>query len=233
MKIVLLPGLDGTGRLFEAFVSCLPEELQSIVCVYPKDASMGYGELLQFALDCCPEDEPYLLLGESFSGPIAIEIAARNPALLRGVILVNTFVACPRPHVVKLIRLIPDQVLTSPPKVLLRFILRQREESIEPFISVQNVLQSLPANLIRSRLAAVEAVDVRRMATNIDVPVCLLQAADDILVPESARRLVLDFLSVPELHGMRGNHFSLQTHPKAAARIVSEFHERVGSIARK
>ena len=170
MKIVLLPGLDGTGRLFEAFVSCLSQDLQSIVCVYSEDASMGYGELLQFALDCCPEDEPYLLLGESFSGPVAIEIGASRPALLSGVILVNAFVACPRPHVAKLIRLIPDRVLTCPPKVLLRFISRQREEGIEPVLSVQNVLQSLPANLIRSRLNAVEAIDVRHMATKQQFP---------------------------------------------------------------
>jgi len=65
------------------------------------------------------------------------------------------------------------------------------------------------------------------MATKIEVPVCLLQSEIDILIPESARRLLLDFLSVPELHGLRGNHFGLQTHPETTARIVSEFCERV------
>lgn len=75
--LVLLPGLDGTGKLFAEFVRALNPTVECVVVAYPKDQPMGYEELEGLVVSALPKDRAFVLLGESFSGPLAIRIAAR------------------------------------------------------------------------------------------------------------------------------------------------------------
>jgi pimeloyl-[acyl-carrier protein] methyl ester esterase len=75
--LVLLPGLDGTGKLFAAFVRALGAGVESRVVGYSPDEPLGYEELELKVRAQLPLDRSYVLLGESFSGPIAMRIAAR------------------------------------------------------------------------------------------------------------------------------------------------------------
>src|ERR1700730_8223328 len=89
--LVLLPGLDGTGKLFVDFIRALGGGAECRVIGYSPDEPLGYEELEARVRAALPGDRPYLLLGESFSGPIAMRIAANAPARLVGVILCGTF----------------------------------------------------------------------------------------------------------------------------------------------
>jgi len=82
VKLVLLPGLDGTGELFEHFVNALTDQTQALIFRYPAEARLGYAELTKFVKEQLPVNEPYILLGESFSGPIAVSIAATQIPML-------------------------------------------------------------------------------------------------------------------------------------------------------
>ena len=61
LSLVLLPGMDGTGRLFEPFLANFREAWRPIVVRYPTDRSLGYAELLSLveaasrrtARSCC------------------------------------------------------------------------------------------------------------------------------------------------------------------------------------
>ena len=97
LTLVLLPGMDGTGIFFEDFAAALQPEFKPIIVRYPNDPSLGYTELEAVARAALPRDEPFLVLGESFSGPIAISIAASNPAGLLGLVLCVTFARNPHP----------------------------------------------------------------------------------------------------------------------------------------
>ena len=74
MKIILLPGLDGTGHLFEPFVHALPTEVEASVISYPADSALSYTELVDFVSHKLPKED-FFLLGESFSGPIVYQLA--------------------------------------------------------------------------------------------------------------------------------------------------------------
>ena len=74
MTLVLLPGMDGTGDLFAAFLSAPGCDLDVKVVSYPTDVALGYADLEAFARAALPTDRPFVILGESFSGPIAISI---------------------------------------------------------------------------------------------------------------------------------------------------------------
>jgi pimeloyl-ACP methyl ester carboxylesterase len=83
MKLVLIPGLDGTGDLFAPFVAALAG-VDTQVISYPPDRSMNYAEHEAHVRERLPEHGEYMLLAESFSGPVGIAIAASAPAGLKG-----------------------------------------------------------------------------------------------------------------------------------------------------
>jgi pimeloyl-ACP methyl ester carboxylesterase len=92
MHLLLLPGMDGTGGLFEPLQKALPPTLRVTVGRYSAREASGYSDLtawLELPM------EPFVLVAESFSGAIAAQVAARKPAQLWGIVLVNTFVAWP------------------------------------------------------------------------------------------------------------------------------------------
>ena len=97
VTLVLLPGMDGTGELFAPFVAALGPDQAVTVVRYPAEPALGYAELESFARAALPADRPFVLVGESFSGPIAIRIAADPPPNLVGVVLSTTFARAPLP----------------------------------------------------------------------------------------------------------------------------------------
>lgn len=95
LKLVLLPGMDGTGELFHDFVAALPEEVETEVVSYPRHARLSHPELAALVRRSVSSVEPFVLLAESFSTPLAIECAARNDPNLKAVILCAGFVTSP------------------------------------------------------------------------------------------------------------------------------------------
>ncbi len=47
LALVLLPGMDGTGRLFARFLRALPEAYLPIVVSYPPDSVIGSHALVE------------------------------------------------------------------------------------------------------------------------------------------------------------------------------------------
>ena len=58
-------------------------------------SSANYTQHEEVARRELPKDRPFVLLGESFSGPVAVSIAASAPPNLLGVILCVSFATCP------------------------------------------------------------------------------------------------------------------------------------------
>src|SRR5262245_4084057 len=114
---VLLPGLDGTGKLFEPFVRFAPTGVNTVVVDYPtSEASIGVLErrVRERLTDRC------LVIAESFSGPIGIRVA--SDSRVRALILCNSFVSSPMPSVFRHLVLAPFFVFPVP-KFLIRSVL--------------------------------------------------------------------------------------------------------------
>lgn len=96
ITLVLLPGMDGSGALFAPLVAAFRGRVRTQVIAYPSGQALGYEELAAFVRPLLPAG-PYFLLGESFSGPVAIALAASAPPGLAGLILSCTFARNPSP----------------------------------------------------------------------------------------------------------------------------------------
>src|SRR5271155_2151701 len=91
VSLILLPGLDGTGLLFQPLVAALPAAIQPRIVRYPGHRHLTYHELLPLVMDALPQSGPFILLGESFGGPLATMVAAERPPGLVGLILCASF----------------------------------------------------------------------------------------------------------------------------------------------
>lgn len=207
--------MDGTGELFARFAAELGAGFEVRTVRYPGDHCGGYEELEAIARQAIPADRPYILLGESFSGPIAISIAASAPGQLRGLVLCCTFARNPRPGLAALKPLIgalPFKAL--PANWLVDASMRK---------AFKLALDQVTTPALRARMRAVLAVDARDRLAACDVPILYLRATRDRLVPRAAAELVARIKPSTRVIEFDAPHFLLQTAPERAAREVAAF----------
>jgi pimeloyl-ACP methyl ester carboxylesterase len=222
MKLVLLPGLDGTGELFAPFLDALPGVDAQVIC-YPTDREMTYLEHEAYVRERLPRDRPFVLLGESFSGPIAISIAASAPANLRGLILCCSFAANPLPVFGPLSRLVAAfPAVRMPPRLFAPWLYGGHATKALRTAHAQ-AMSRVTAQTLRARVAAVLAVDYQTKLRDIGVPVLYLLATADRLVPKSALRAIERFRPDVQVVKFDAPHFLLQTRPKETMRRVAQF----------
>lgn len=228
--LVLLPGLDGTGLMFEPFLGAAAGDFETRVVAYPP-ALVSYAACAHHVRAQLPKGRPYLLLGESFSGPVALALAAERPEGLRGVVLCGTFTRNPRPGLAwtaPLLRLLPPMRL---PLGAVRFLLLGRWATDPLMDLVRRVLPAVPKATLRDRLLAVIAVDQTPLLDRIQVPVLALAAAHDRLVPPAALRHLRTHLKGLDIVTLQAPHWILQARPEAAAQALRDFLGRIGSGA--
>jgi pimeloyl-ACP methyl ester carboxylesterase len=220
--LVLLPGMDGTGTLFARFLRALDPAVRTVVASYPPDQEIGYAGLTAIARLLLPRDDPFVLLAESFSGPIGISIAASRPAGLCGLILVGSFARNPRPLVAPLRPLVGLMPIRGVPTGLLAWPALGRFATPSLRSELADVLARVQPSVVRNRLRAMLETDVSELLSKVDVPVLYLRASADRLVPRSASA-AFSFLSRIRFADVDGPHFLLQASPAAAAAQIEAF----------
>jgi pimeloyl-ACP methyl ester carboxylesterase len=223
--LVLLPGLDGTGDFFQPLLEALGAGVRAHVVRYPVSGAYDYATCRQLVRAELPTDGPYVLLGESFSGPVAISLAAQAPQGLAGIILCCTFAGNPRPRLAFIRPLLPFLPFhgTGSSLRLSRFLVLGRW--ITPPIRElhQRILSSVPAKTIRSRLEAVADCDVREALASIRLPIMCLVARHDRLIPRAAARLLRQQAPAATLVEIDAPHCLLQCEARQAAAKIREF----------
>lgn len=96
MKIIILPGLDGHPALRDAFIAALALDFDADCFHYPRDRSDYQNMLLWVREKLQTVDGNYILIAESFSGPLAHLLATDPPPGLRGIVWVGSFITPPR-----------------------------------------------------------------------------------------------------------------------------------------
>jgi pimeloyl-[acyl-carrier protein] methyl ester esterase len=223
LTLVLLPGMDGTGALFAPLIAALKGEFAVRVVSYPVDGARGYAELDAIAQRFLPMDEPYVILGESFSGPIAVSLAARATPNLTALVLCCTFVHNPRPALSMMRGLLGVLPVSIAPVTALSHLLLGKFSTNELRQCLANSLRQVSPAALRARLAAVLSVDVSEKLAKVQVPILYLRAKHDRLVPSSASALIANVNPKTQVVEIDAPHFLLQTVPIEAAKIIIQF----------
>ncbi len=225
--IVLLPGMDGTGILFESFVAEL--KASAVIVVYPMDQPLGYAELEQRVLASLPLDEPYVLLGESFSGPLAIAIAAKRPPNLQAVVLVCSFAKLPLPWIPAWLQKLVGRSPAARVPVAFTARVVLGPFYTRPLYAVLKQVHDMVAPAVwKARLLAVISIDHSELLPRVQVPVLCLRAIYDMVVSASASALISRRAPSVEVVAIEGPHFLLQTRPVECAAAIRAFLGKLG-----
>ena len=220
MKLVLLPGMDGTGELFAPFLRVLPGEQEVVVITYPREQPTQPEQLVELILSQLP-NKPFLLLAESYSGALAYQAALRKPEHLQGVVFVATFLTCPYPLLLRGLHAIGTVVLrVSPPNFIIRLLMLGFSANSQLLALFRTSLQTVHTDVLLQRLQHI--IELQSPKSAISYPCFFLQAQHDRLVPQSslhAFRLISNQLRI---YPVAGPHLILQASPALCWVVIEE-----------
>lgn len=223
--VVLLPGLDGTGNLFANFVSSLPPNLDARIVRYPTDRLLGYTDLFSFVVEAVPQTQPFVLLAESFSTPLAVRLAATNPASLKGLVICAGFIRNPvrgwLRHMKALVH--PPFLRIPPPRFVIEHFLIGAHAPSELRDDVRRTWRSVSPEVVALRVRAVMACDATEQLVRIRVPTLYLQAEQDRLVSKSSFQEIRELKPDTAFASISAPHFVLQREPRKAADLIAHF----------
>lgn len=218
---VLLPGLDGRGRLFRGFLECLRDD-DVVVVEYPDEAGWSLDDYASHAAQAIGDAPRCLVVAESFSGPVALRLQRRDPRVV-GVVLVASFVRCPN----LLLRMLPSAALAAvigkgANRMSLRAFCLGLDASAEQIGELAEAVGRLPPAVMRARFALLRTLDERKTLRSMDVPALHLRARRDRLVcatlaGDGARSG--SFRETP----IDGPHFLLQARPRACRQAIDDW----------
>ena len=222
-KLVLLPGLHGTEDLLGPFLAALPSEARYAIVQYSSPLRSDYFECEAAAREALPPSEPYVLVGESFSGPVAISIASAKPPGLCGIVLVGSFAAAPSPMLKYLAPLISRLPMNRLAGRFMATSLLGSSASSELRRSVRDVIAQMSPSMIGGRVRALSRVDVTENLRRITIPVLYLRATRDRLVPPQCAQQMMRLSSQVRLIDLDGPHMLLSCAPHECARAIVTF----------
>lgn len=216
---ILLPGLDGTGELFERFTAVAPATFPVRALALPTDRARDYSELAEWVQEQLPP-EPVALVAESFSGPIALMVANRCPRIV-AVVLCATFVEPPLSRwFAGLSRFVPTR---RPPTLVLALLLTGGDRGLAR--AVRQALDRVPARLVSSRIQNAVRVDARVELERLSQPLLWLHAKQDRLIRFPSAEAIRALKPAARVVEVDGPHLLLQANPAEAWRHIAPFLE--------
>lgn len=222
ITLLLLPGFDGTGNLFAAFQASLGDGYPVVVVRYGNEHTLN--DYVETVASLLPVNNA-VLIAESFSGPVALEVTRRFPSKINRVVLCATFATTPYRILVKLSKLVPEYLFGLKP--LQRFLIRQfcLEAGYES-TKMEEIFQQIHAvqvGIIKTRLKVLANIDMHPHLPQIAVPVLYLQAMQDKIVGASLSKALINTLPNVSVQRIDGPHLLLQTRPDECAEIIRQF----------
>lgn len=223
MHIILLPGLDGTGLLFNPLLPYLSDYKTSIIPL-PETGKQDYESLSQYVQSKLPPND-CIIIAESFSGPIAKKLPANTPQI-KGVIFVATFLSTPNALLLSLIHKLPLKVLSKLPfaRKIYQYFLLGKNCPPDLMAQFEEIIAQLEPRLIQSRLKSIQNLScVEEIENQSKMPALYIQANGDRVIPSSKATEFQKCFSKIDIHKIDGAHFLLQVKPEECATIIKGF----------
>lgn len=220
--LVLMPGLDGTGKLFAPIIPMLEPHFELTMVTYPDLDS--FSEYVDCALNQLPQTPGYSLLAESFSGPVAMALMAQHPEQFGPSVLCTTFARSPLAAMTRMGGYVPEGMFSI--GALGEFCLDVYEVKDEDFSETQplplNVMEQLDGSRLKHRLSVLSRIDVSALLPNINVPILCLRGMRDRIVSELDSRMLQQYLPDVRVVDVDAPHLLLQTQPRHAAELIQQ-----------
>jgi pimeloyl-[acyl-carrier protein] methyl ester esterase len=165
-----------------------------------------------------------IILGESFSGPIAIEIAATD-SRIAGLVLASSFARHPFPtQIAAFARLLDPRRI---PSSIVVAVLMGVTATPELKMHLRQVLRTLPPEIIQARIQEVLRIDKRARLNEIACPMLCLHGYSDRLVRKKRVDEIVSARPDCQTRWLESSHMLLVTHTDAAVNVIEEFCEHL------
>ena len=220
VKIVLLPGMDGTGLLFSRLMMELGDA-EALVVPLPQEGPQDYECLAEFVRDRLPDDD-FVIVAESFSGGIAARLSQEEVPNLKGVVFVASFLSAPRPLLVRIARWLPIKLLSLLPflSIVHKRLFLGNDASAELIKEFRRVIRSVSTRVLKDRLSVIGKA--RYDGFWSPCPAVYIGAERDALVEKSKRREFSDAYQTIAFEEVDGPHFILQARPTECAAVIRQ-----------
>lgn len=218
MKVVLLPGLDGTGILFKELVEALPDNFDiEVISLDSLSASSYLEQAHQVASKF--NNTTVFLVAESYSGRIAYELCDILRGKVVGLVFLASFVSSPS-KISKLASFLPISFLKPYPinQWLIKKIgfgdygdhnlVSRAFESISKAEKVK----------LKERLRNIARLDMPTKIHNVHA--VYIRPTRDYLVSEKSVLAISKVFNNMRVVTLPGGHFIAQTNPEGCARII-------------
>lgn len=223
--LVLLPGLDGTGSLFAPLLSVLPEEFIPVVITYPKDKMLYYNQLFPYIREIMPWGKPYILLAESFAGPMALKFAAEQRENIDAIVLCSAFFSKIAP---------PSRSWTSfftkekwfenatPGSAVKQLV---TGGVCEPALlsAIKSAINSVRPEVLSHRIRLMFETDVTAALKEVTAPILCLAGSQDKLGSAQAMEMLFKIKPNTACVTLDTSHLVLQTKPREAIEAIQKF----------
>jgi pimeloyl-ACP methyl ester carboxylesterase len=225
VKIVLLPGTDGTGILFQPFVNVLPEGTDAEVVSYPGDEYLTYEQLADLVRNLVPRNLPYIIVAESYSGPVAALLAAAPTGRLQGVVFVASFVSGPFGRLGRwAANAVPVSSLrVGMPGWFLRWLLMDAATPSELIGVAQDAISRVSSRVLVQRLRDSLKAEYSDRIRNSKVRMACLAPQSDRLLGERGMRGLIAANPNIEILRIPGPHALLQCAPERCVAALGEW----------
>lgn len=222
---VLLPGIDGTGKMFGPLIEQLPDCVEPQVISYPTQEELSYQQLTDYVFARLPQGRAYIIIAESFAGPLALMLTERTTENLKAVILCATFLSNPRPWLARLAPVLLNEWLVSQPprKWMARLVITGSSASDEMLERVLMIHKEVSPRVLLRRLREVINVNVRQQFKQCRIPVLHFFARHDHTVLNYSTREIQSMRPDIKSIEIDGPHFLLQTRPKQCMQHIEPF----------
>jgi pimeloyl-[acyl-carrier protein] methyl ester esterase len=223
-RALLLPGIDGSGRLYGPLLAARPRAFRPEVVSFPPDVALGYDELTALVRERLPRGA-FVLLAESFSGPIAVRLAAERPRGLVAVVLAATFLHAPlNPLLHPLRGLVGARFFTlAMPAPVVRWFMAGPDAPAPLVAEVQRAVAAVTPGVMAHRAAAALGVDVREALARTDVPLLVVSPTRDRLIRTDVADEIVALRPDAEVALVDAPHMVLQRCPHASLARIEEF----------
>lgn len=228
-RLVLLPGMHGDGELFSDFMKALPEDFASTAPSYPNDVPLSYTDLLRAVQHSAAECGPFVMLAESFSTPLAIQFAAKNPSNLKGLAISAGFATSPVRGFLRLVSPFVGPILGHLPvsKLGARIMVAGPMIPRSAPVRMRAAIAAVKPKVLMDRVRSVLECNVLDELCKIKAPILFLQARYDRLVSPVCLEEMMQVKPEIEVVVVDGPHMLLEQMPRQTAKIVAEFVRRL------
>ncbi|SDZ97993.1 alpha/beta fold hydrolase [Microbulbifer marinus] len=218
MKVILLPGMDGTGLLFEPLIKHFPQNIEfEVVSLNETPGTDPREQAIEISKKIV--DPRVILVAESYSGRIAHELFNILGKKIAKIIFLASFISRPS-KISKLTGLLPEFLLNPSvvPDWALNTICFAGHGRREQISLVRRAIGLVDPTVLKARLHQLSNLEVPQNTQNVQA--VYIRPTNDHLVSSEAVKILAKTYDQLQIETVAGGHFIAQAKPDECARVI-------------